>query len=145
MSPDGRPRLVPVCFVLADGTDGLGRPLVYTPLDEKPKQHPDPRRLARVRDLLVRPEVTLLVDRWEEDWTRLAWIRLYGTAEILEPAQHQREPHEREEHASAVARLRERYPQYRAQSLAERPIIRVSVDRVVDWWASSSGSREAAP
>jgi PPOX class probable F420-dependent enzyme len=125
---DGRPRLVPICFVLAERDDARGRPVVYTPLDEKAKRDPDPRTLARVRDILVLPEVTLLVDRWDEDWTRLAWIRLYGAGELLEP-----QPHERTEHAEAVRALREKYPQYRDQAIDARPIIRVSCDRAAVW------------
>ena len=68
---DGRPRLVPVCFVLA-------RDLAYIPIDEKPKDSADPLDLARMRDILRRPRITLLVDRWDEDWSRLGWVRLEG-------------------------------------------------------------------
>jgi PPOX class probable F420-dependent enzyme len=127
-APDGRPRLVPICFVLAERDDVRGRPLLYTPLDEKPKRDADPRTLARVRDLLVLPQATLLVDRWDEDWSRLGWIRLYGTGELLEP-----EPREVEEHAAAIVSLRAKYRQYEGQALDARPIVRVSIDRVVAW------------
>ncbi len=126
--PHGRPRLVPICFVLALDDDPRGRPRLYSPLDEKPKRSPDPKRLARVRDLLVLPEASLLVDRWSEDWDRLAWLRLYGSAELLEP-----EPREREEHAAAVAALRGKYEQYASHRLEERPIIRFSIERAVSW------------
>jgi PPOX class probable F420-dependent enzyme len=129
-APDGRPRLVPVCFVLDDVVDSLGRPRIYTPLDEKPKRSDEPRDLARVRDLLVLPQATLLVDRWDEDWTRLGWVRMYGTGELLEP-----EPREVEEHAAAAAALRAKYPQYETQAIDERPIIRISVDRIIAWGA----------
>jgi PPOX class probable F420-dependent enzyme len=131
MSAEGRPRLVPICFVAADGLDAYRRLRLYTPLDEKPKRDADPRRLARVRDLLILPEVTLLVDRWDEDWTKLAWLRAYGAGELLEP-----QPHEREEHTMAIEALREKYPQYRDHALEERPIIRIAVDRVVAWEAT---------
>ena len=127
-APDGRPRLVPVCFVLGDGADSLGRPLLYTPLDEKPKLVEDPMRLARVQDILVLPEATVLVDRWDEDWGRLGWVRAYGTAEILEP-----QPHEREEHARAAAALKDKYTQYREQGIEDRPIIRIALTRAVSW------------
>lgn len=128
MGADGRPRLVPICFVLGDGADELGRVALYTPLDEKPKRVTDPRRLQRVRDLLVLPAATILVDRWAEDWSRLGWLRCYGIAELLEP-----EPREVEEHALAVARLRAKYPQYRDQAIESRPMIRIRIDRVVGW------------
>jgi PPOX class probable F420-dependent enzyme len=127
-APDGRPRLVPICFVLGDGVDPIGRPLLYTPLDQKPKRTDQLRSLARVRDLLVLPDASLLVDRWDEDWTHLGWVRLYGRGELLEP-----EPREVEEHAAAVEALRAKYPQYRAQSLEDRPIIRVTIDRALSW------------
>lgn len=125
--PDDRPRLVPVCFVLGQD-DAHGRPLLYSPLDEKPKQVSDPRALARVRDLLVLPQVTLLVDRWDEDWSRLAWLRVYGTGELLEP-----QPREREEHQAAVEALRDKYPPYRDMHLESLPIIRIAVTRVLSW------------
>lgn len=127
-APDGRARLVPVCYVLSDRVDSIGRPLIYTPIDEKPKRTDNPHDVARVRDLLVLPEVSLIVDRWDEDWTRLAWLRLYGSGELLEP-----QPHEREEHTAAIAALRERYPQYATHDLESRPIIRIAVQRVVSW------------
>ena len=100
------------------------------PIDEKPKQSDDPRQLQRVQDLLILPEVTLLVDRWAEDWSKLAWLRLYGRGEILEP-----EPREVEEHAAAIAALREKYEQYRTHRLEERPIIRLTIERVRSWGA----------
>jgi PPOX class probable F420-dependent enzyme len=126
-APDGRPRLVPICFIV--GTDDrLGRTRLYSPLDEKPKRSADPHDLARVQDLLVLPEVSLLVYRWSEDWSRLAWLRLHGRGELLEP-----EPHERDEHAAAVADLRTKYPQYVEQDLDHRPIIRMTIDRSLSW------------
>ena len=145
--PDGEPRLVPVCFVLVDEPDDLGRPIIYSPIDEKPKLSADPRRLARVQDLLVLPSVTLLVDRWSEDWERLAWVRLSGRGRLLEP-----EPHEVAEHAQAVAALRAKYPQYDDHALEGRPIIRMSIDRVQRWGSvapdaatvEAEGSREGA-
>jgi PPOX class probable F420-dependent enzyme len=129
-SPEGRPRLVPVCFWLSPTVDARGRATLYTPIDEKPKVSLDPRNLARVRDILVLPEVTLLVDRWDEDWSRLAWLRAYGVGEMLEP-----QPREVEEHRRVVAELRRRYPQYQEHELESRPIIKVTIDRVITWGA----------
>jgi len=126
--PDGEPRLVPVCFVLADETDVQGRPVLYSPVDEKPKASADPHRLGRVKDLLVLPALTLLFDRWSEDWTRLGWIRLTGRGVLLEP-----EPRERQEHGAAIAALRAKYPQYVDHELEGRPIIRAAIDRVQRW------------
>jgi coenzyme F420-0:L-glutamate ligase/coenzyme F420-1:gamma-L-glutamate ligase len=126
--PDGRPRLVPICFVLGDQDDPQGRPVLYTPIDEKPKASGDPQALARVRDLLVLPDASVLVDRWSEDWDRLAWTRLSAVGQILEP-----QPHEREEHSRAVTALRAKYPQYTDQRLSERPMIRLAVTAALSW------------
>ena len=127
IAPDGRPRLVPICFVVSpDSPDG--RPRLHSPLDDKPKRSDDPHELARDRDLLVLPNATLLVDRWSEDWDRLAWLRLETRAELLEP-----EPRERAEHEAAVEALRVKYPQYGTHRLEDRPILRFTVIRTVGW------------
>jgi PPOX class probable F420-dependent enzyme len=118
VAPDGSPRLVPVCFVL-DGER------LVSPLDEKPKTVSDPRELARVRDILARPRVSLLVERWDEDWSRLAWVRLAGKARLLEPVDPA--------HARSVAALREKYPPYLAQAIDRRPMIEVAIDAVRAW------------
>jgi PPOX class probable F420-dependent enzyme len=133
-SPGGQPRLVPICFVVGSDADELGRPRLYSPLDEKPKRSSDPHDLARVRDLLVLPEATILVDCWSEDWDRLGWVRLEAHGEILEP-----QPHERAEHAAAVTALRAKYPQYADHRLEERPILRLTVNRALSWGDVSAG------
>jgi PPOX class probable F420-dependent enzyme len=133
IADDGTPRPVPVCFALRDSE--AQAPLLYCPLDEKPKRVTDPHLLARVRDIVARPSVTLLADIWDEDWYRLAWLRLYGTASILEP-RVRGEPAriaDWAEHDAAVSALRLRYPQYRSHDLLCRPMIRVSITRAVSW------------
>src|SRR5215213_3572134 len=126
----GRPRPIPVCFVLSPDSAVL-----YTPIDEKPKQGVDARSLARVRDIEANGLVSLLADRWDEDWTHLAWLRVEGRARLLEPG----EPTELDdrlgqwEHETAVAALRAKYEQYAAHRLEDRPLIRVEIDRTVDW------------
>ena len=95
--------------------------------------------MARVRDLLVLPELTLVIDRWDEDWTQLAWLRLYGYGELLDP-----QPDEEVEHAAAVTLLRAwRYPQYATHDLEHRPIIRVAVER--GWSAGASSGDGGRP
>jgi PPOX class probable F420-dependent enzyme len=113
----GVPHLVPVCFCL----DALS---LYITVDEKPKRADIP--LKRVRNILENPAVAVTVDRWDEDWTRLAWVMLRGSAEIL-PAG--------EEHDRGQQRLRLRYPQYRAMNLSPLPIIAVRIRRVLSWGA----------
>lgn len=130
VDPTGRPRLVPVCHVLADHdavAAATAAPVVWTPIDDKPKANADPRALARVRDILARPSVALLVDRWDEDWSRLAWLRLLGTASLVEPGAG--------EHQRAVAALRRKYAQYAGHRLEALPVISVTIERVVEWGA----------
>ena len=120
--PDGSARLVPITFAF-DGDTGL----LYFAVDEKPKSVADPRDLARVRDIAASPHVSVLVDRWSEDWSELAWLRLEGQATLLEPADHA------EEHAWALHLLRRRYPQYERQALEQRPIVRIEVQHTASW------------
>jgi len=125
---DGSPRPVPACFALIE--DMVTGARLYTPLDEKPKNTADPHVLARVRDIRARPAVSLLVDRWSEDWARLAWLRLTGSANLLEPDGGVGSIGE---HAIAVAALRARYPQYARHDLSARPVIRVALTRARSW------------
>jgi PPOX class probable F420-dependent enzyme len=135
----GRARLVPLAFVVAPWTDEIGRPLLYSALDEKPKAVADPRQLGRVRDILARPEVSLLVDRWDEDWSALAWLRLDGLATVIEPAS---DPTDTGRHRDAVRLLRERYGQYESQTLETRPVLRIVVTRAVSWGLDQPGDPE---
>jgi len=121
IDPAGRPRLVPICFILDPR-----EPLLVTPLDDKPKVRDDPLELARVRDMRARPEVAVLVDRWSEDWTRLAWLRLVGTARIVAPG---------EAPDGAIKALRAKYPQYATHRLEARPLIAISITRATSWGA----------
>jgi Pyridoxamine 5'-phosphate oxidase len=76
----GRPRPTPFCFVASSDGDRL---VLHTPIDEKPKGGTAPDDLPRLRDIRARPAVTVLVDHWDEDWTKLAWAVLHGTANLL--------------------------------------------------------------
>ena len=116
----GKPHVVPVCFALVSGR-------LYIPLDEKPKRTP-PERLQRVRNIAANPKVQLLIDRYDEDWSRLAFVQFRGRAVLL----HQGAA----EHGTAVAALREKYRQYEKMALEMLPLIEVEVERVVCWRAS---------
>jgi PPOX class probable F420-dependent enzyme len=106
----GVPHVVPACFVYSDGC-------FWIPVDEKPKRT---RRLKRLRNIEENPEVALVFDRYDEDWSRLGYVMVWGTASIVEGGP---------EHATALAALRERYPQYRTMRLEERPAIRIEPRR----------------
>ena len=114
IAADGRPRLVPVCYAVVGGS-------VVIAVDEKPKGG---GRLARLRDIARDPRVTMLVDRYEDDWTRLAWVRIEGRAAVQERG---------EEHPAALEALRARYPQYREMRIEKLPLIVITPERVVGW------------
>jgi PPOX class probable F420-dependent enzyme len=112
-----RPHVVPIVFVWRD-------PLLYTPLDRKPKREDDWHALRRVRNIETNGRVAIVVDRYDEDWRRLAWVLIEGVATILESG---------EERDQAAGWLREKYAQYEAVSLEGRPVVRVAVERSVEW------------
>lgn len=124
IDPDGRPRPIPICFIVV-AVDPAGTRLLI-PLDDKPKATDDKRALARVRDIHARPEVSVLVERWDEDWSRLGWLRLNGRATLLEPT---------DVPPDTVWRLRDKYPQYATHALESSPMIAIDVERARSWGA----------
>jgi PPOX class probable F420-dependent enzyme len=115
IDPDGRPHLVPIVFALDGDT-------LYSAVDRKPKRSQTLRRIENAR---VRPDVTVLVDHYDEDWAGLWWIRLRGRARVLD---------EGEEREHAVALLRDKYPQYRAEP-PDGPVLAVDIIEVREWSA----------
>src|SRR2546426_11641090 len=111
---NGRPHVVPVCFAYLDGG-------IYIAIDEKPKRS---LRLKRLRNIEENPQVALVLDRYDEDWSRLGWVLVQGTAAVLDSGP---------EHGRALTALREKYPQYLEMALEGRPVISVTVERVSSW------------
>jgi PPOX class probable F420-dependent enzyme len=124
----GRPHVVPICYAYTRGR-------LYTPLDLKPKGVV-PERLRRVRNIVANPRVQVLIDDYDEDWSRLAFVQLRGTATLLD---------EGPEYRRALRLLGQKYPQYQALPLAGRPIIQVTVDRLVAWGRLSAGTGGRSP
>ncbi len=89
--PHGRPHLVPIVFALEGD-------MLYSAVDRKPKRS---SRLRRIENARARPEVTILIDHYEEDWGRLWWTRLRGRARVLNQG---------EERERALILLTERVP-----------------------------------
>ena len=115
---DGQPHVLPVVFAFDERR-------IYTPLDDKPKRV-EPRQLKRVRNLLQNGHVALVADEYDEDWTRLAWVMVTGTAAIVQDG---------EVHANGVRLLLEKYPQYEAMPIGHRPLIVITPVRVRRWGA----------
>jgi PPOX class probable F420-dependent enzyme len=111
----GAPHLIPVCYAVDEDT-------LYITVDEKPKRRDIP--LKRVRNILENPEAAFVVDRYDEDWSRLGWVMLRGSAEILESGP---------EHDRAQALIVARYRQLRLMHIAELPVIALRIARATDW------------
>jgi PPOX class probable F420-dependent enzyme len=115
IDPDGRPHLVPIVFALDGDT-------LYTAVDAKPKRS---RRLRRIENARERPDVTVLVDDYDEDWGRLWWVRLRGRARVLDAG---------EEAERALRLLAEKYEQYRREPPGF-PVLGVDVREWHSWSA----------
>ena len=112
-----RPHVVPIVFVWRDD-------VLYTPLDRKPKRDDDWHALRRVRNIETNGRVAIVVDRYDEDWTHLAWVMVEGVAMILENG---------DEREAAAALLVAKYAQYETLPLDGRPIVRVEIERANEW------------
>lgn len=127
-SAGGEPHVVPVCFVF-DGT------CLYSAVDAKPKRVA-PLKLRRLENLRENPRACLIVDHYEEDWTRLRYVLLFGRAEILEAGP---------DRGRAFTLLGEKYPQYRAMhDFGDGPVIRLTPERVVSWSGGTGPARQSA-
>ena len=112
----GRPHVVPVCYALLEST-------VYFTIDEKPKSRPG-ARLKRLTNLRANRFAALVVDRYDEDWSRLGWVMVQGEADILDAGP---------EHDRAQARLRARYPQLGEMRIEALPVVAVRLDHAASW------------
>jgi PPOX class probable F420-dependent enzyme len=112
-----RPRVLPVTYALFEGA-------VWSVIDEKPKRVPEP---ARLRYLRRRPAAALCVDVYDDDWTRLAWVQLLGTVDVLEAS----------DAPGALDALARRYPPYRVRR-PPGPLLRLRVERALQWRADHS-------
>ncbi|MDQ3889681.1 MAG: TIGR03668 family PPOX class F420-dependent oxidoreductase [Actinomycetota bacterium] len=119
---EGRPHLVPFCFAAEGET-------IYSAVDAKPKHSQRLRRLENIRE---HPSVSILVDHYDEDWSRLWWVRLDGRAEVLEGGS---------ERERALRLLEEKYEQYRARR-PDGPVIAVRVEGRRAWTANEKEGGE---
>jgi PPOX class probable F420-dependent enzyme len=114
---DGRPRVLPVTYAFVGGE-------LWSAIDDKPKRVRGDD-VARVRWLRARPESALTVDRYDADWTRLAWVQVLGRTSVLDAAGH--------EHA--LEALAARYPAYRDRPPGG-PLLRLTPERALCWRAT---------
>ena len=113
-----QPHVIPICFVY-DGKN------FYSPIDEKPKRTA-PSKLKRLLNIRENPQVSLVIDRYDENWRKLSYLLVSGQARVLLRGV---------KHRKAVALLRRKYPQYRAMAIDERPLIVIRPKRMTSWRA----------
>ena len=114
----GRPLVVPVCFAV--DADAL-----YSAVDDKPKRT---RELRRLRNVAENPLASLVVDEWNEDWSRLRWVIVEGRADVVRTGAA---------FTRALELLEAKYPQYRAMDLrTEGAVLRLRAERILAWRAA---------
>ena len=116
VDPAGQPHLVPFVFVVDERS-------IISVVDHKPKRT---RELQRLRNISVHPRVSVLVDHYEEDWSRLWWVRADGQARVV------REGAELEK---CITLLTGSYPQYELNR-PQGPAIVIDIERITGWSAS---------
>ena len=119
-SAGGEPHNIPLCFWF----DGAR---FYFVIDQKPKRRSG-TAIKRMRNIAENPRVALVIDHYEEDWSRLAYVLIHGDAQIIE---------DEAEYARAIQHLRHKYAQYHAMELTQEknPAIRIEPRRVHAWGA----------
>jgi PPOX class probable F420-dependent enzyme len=112
---DGRPHVVPICFAIAGDR-------VVSVVDHKPKRTTQLRRLENVRE---HPEVQLVVDHYDDDWSALWWVRISGRGRVVDHGT---------ECEHAIDLLAEKYRQYR-QRRPTGPVLAIDVTEISHWAA----------
>ena len=116
VSKEGRPHIVTIVFVIDEET-------LYFAVDAKPKKTTD---LQRLKNIAANPSVTVLADHYEDDWTKLWWVRVDGTARaITDSAEAER----------AIDLLAEKYEQHKRER-PTGPVVAIHLDRVTGWFGA---------
>ena len=110
----GNPHVVPITFAVDGDT-------IYFAVDAKPKRSTD---LKRVRNIATHPGVSLLVDHYDDDWNRLWWVRVDGSARVVDSTR-------------ALELLERKYPQYRT-ARPPGPVVAISIQRMTGWAANEN-------
>jgi PPOX class probable F420-dependent enzyme len=118
----GQPLVVPICYAF----DGQS---LFSAIDAKPKVQP-PAGLKRIRNIRENARVSVVIDRYDEDWAKLRYVIIQGRAQLLTDGG---------DFARGIDLLLAKYPQYRAMGLRREAglMIRVDPTRVTQWHYSN--------
>ncbi len=114
----GNPLVLPVCFAY----DGC---FIYSPIDKKPKRV-SADKLKRVRNIINNPNISLVIDKYFEDWNELYYVIITGSAQVLNSGK---------EYDKALKILAEKYDQYRKMGLENLgfPVIKITPEKIISW------------
>lgn len=114
----GVPLIVPMCYVFYEN-------YIYTPIDKKPKRS-QTRDLKRVKNILENPNVSLVVDDYYEEWSKLRHVIIHGKADLIDYG---------EEYRKSLELLCEKYHQYKEMNLLQLnlPVIKITVSKIISW------------
>lgn len=114
----GKPHVIPVCYAYVSG-------LIYTPIDKKPKSVAV-NTLVRIKNIRSNPHVSLIIDEYYEDWSRLYFLKISGLASLMQKG---------DEYENSLMSLCEKYSQYREMDLLNLglPLIKILPERIVSW------------
>ena len=120
VGPDGAPHVVPIVYAVVAET-------ICFVVDDKPKS--TRTRLKRLLNIAANPQVAVVIDRYDDDWSRLAYVLIHGRARRVESAP---------EYSALLVELRRRYAPYRAMALGigTHPMLRIDIERVHEWVAA---------
>jgi PPOX class probable F420-dependent enzyme len=121
--PDGSPHVVPFVFALVASDPGVR---IYWAVDDKPKRS---ARLARIEHLRTNPAVEIVVDAYDDDWSRLWWVRVRGAGRIVRTEA---------ERGAALAALTDKYAAYR-DSPPRGDVVAIDVAEV-RWWSAAANA-----
>ena len=116
---EGAPHVVPVVFAVVDGN-------IYVPVDGKQKK--DIERLKRLDNIRENEKVSFLVDHYEDDWAKLGFVMLFGSATIIHADADS-------VYDKAAELLREKYAQYRGPITIHAWMIEIKPHHAASWGA----------
>jgi len=110
--------VLPVCFAY----DGC---FIYSPIDKKPKRV-SADKLKRVRSIINNPNISLVIDKYFENWNKLYYVIIIGSADVI---------YRGEEYNRALNILTEKYEQYRKMGLENlgAPVIKIKPEKIISW------------
>lgn len=101
--------------------------IIFTPIDEKPKKDPS-KKLKRIKNIENNRAVSILIDEYYEDWSRLVWVQVRGRADIVETGRL---------YSKGISSLVAKYKQYEEMKIDDKPLIIIHPTKVVSWRAES--------